>query len=487
MSSEALINLLQIIVLAAAIVVVMLVMAFRRDHGLINGLTQFGLAATLFIFVFVDPVLPLQVTPLLYFDEYTLFFSSLVLIGAMGVTALSWPYFEKHNPQNEEYYLLLLISTLGGLVLVASSHFVSFFIGMEMLGIGLYVMIAYPVHADAPAKYPLEASIKYLVTSGVASGTMLFGMALIYAVTGTFEFAQMASAVDSIDQGAELLLLTGFLMLVAGVAFKMSLVPFHMWTPDVYEGAPVPVTAYLATVAKVAVVAVVLRLLLSAQVFDLTEMTIVLSLLAAASMIFGNLLALMQSNVKRLLAYSSIAHMGYLLVVVTAAAVVPNLLSVESVGYYTAAYMFTSLAAFGVVNALSNSGHELDQITDYQGLFWRNPWLAAVFITVMLSLAGVPLTAGFIGKFYIFTTGVEGQLWFLLTMLIVGSAIGLYYYLRLIYTMIQPAAKLQDDPATAGVPLGASAVLAAMTFFIIWLGVYPSPLINTLQSLSGSF
>src|SRR5690606_27395909 len=210
--------------------------------------------------------------------------------------------------------------TLGGLVLVASSHFVSFFIGMEMLGIGLYVMIAYPVHADAPAKYPLEASLKYLVTSGVASGTMLFGMALIYAVTGTFEFAQMASALDSGEQSVQLLLLTGFLMLIAGVAFKMSLVPFHMWTPDVYEGAPVPVTAYLATVAKVAVVAVVLRLLLSAQVFDFTEMTIVLSLLAAASMIFGNLLALMQSNLKRLLAYSSIAHMSYLLVVITAAA-----------------------------------------------------------------------------------------------------------------------------------------------------------------------
>src|SRR5690606_31682153 len=158
-------------------------------------------------------------------------------------------------------------------------------------------------------------------------------------VLGTFEFAAMASAVDTGSEAMQPVLLMGFLMLVAGIAFKLSLVPFHMWTPDVYEGAPVPVTAYLATVAKVAMIAVALRLMLSAPVFDYTEMTVVLSLLAAASMVFGNLLAVMQCNVKRLLAYSSIAHLGYLLVVVTAAAVVPDLLSVESVGYYSAAYL----------------------------------------------------------------------------------------------------------------------------------------------------
>src|SRR5690554_5703597 len=203
-------------------------------------------------------------------------------------------------------------------------------------------------------------------------------------------------------------------------------------------------------------------------------------------MIFGNLLAVMQSNIKRLLAYSSIAHLGYLLVVVVAAAVVPDLLSVESVGFYTAAYVFTSLAGFAVISTLSNAGHELDQVSDYQGLFWRNPWLASVMIAVFLSLAGIPLTAGFIGKFYVFTTGVEGQLWFLLTLLIIGSAIGLYYYLRVIYTMLRPAPSLQHDPATGKLPMGAHAVMALMTLAIIWLGVYPMPLIRTLQGLTGS-
>ena len=217
-------------------------------------------------------------------------------------------------------------------------------------------------------------------------------------------------------------------------------------------------------------------------------MTVVLSLLAAASMIFGNLLALLQSNLKRLFAYSSIAHLGYLLVVVIAAAAVPDIVSIESMSYYMTAYFLMSLGGFAVLSALSNSNKELDSITDIQGLFWRNPWLATVMITVLLSLAGIPLTAGFIGKFYIFTTGVEGKLWFLLTVLIIGSSIGLYYYLRLIYTMLQePHGTIANDPAAARLPVGLNVVMAAMTIAIIYLGVYPTPFIETLQSLASTF
>jgi NADH-quinone oxidoreductase subunit N len=487
MSSDALIDLLQLMLLTVTTVAVMITAAFKRDHGLINSLTQAGLAASLLIFVFVEPITPLQVTPLLIIDQYSLFFSSLAIIGGMAVTALAYPYFEKHNQLNEEFYLLVLTGTLGAVVLACSNQFVSFFIGMEMLGVSLYAMIAYPIHSEKVAKHPLEAAIKYLIMSGIASAMMLFGMALIYAVTGSFEFASLATSHSGLGQSETMIMVVGHLMLLAGVAFKLSLVPFHMWTPDVYEGAPVPVTAFLATVSKSSMVAVTLRLLIDADAFAFTQLTIVLSLLAAASMIFGNLLALMQSSVKRLLAYSSISHLGYLMVVVIAAAVVPELLSIESVGYYMAAYFFTSLGGFAVVSAISNSGKELDSITDYQGLYWRNPWLSTVLIVVLLSLAGIPLTAGFIGKFYIFTTGVEGQLWFLLSMLIIGSAIGLYYYLRLIYTMLQPAQIKDEDPAAAAMPMGTNLLMAAMVFAIIWLGVYPMPIIETLQSLAATF
>lgn len=488
MSSAALTDLLQIILLTVTTVAVMVTAGFKRDHGLVNALTQAGLFASLFIFVFIEPVTPLQVTPLLIIDEYSLFFSALIIIGGIAVTAMAYPYFEKHHQYNEEFYLLVLCGTLGGVVMAASNHFVSFFIGMEMLGISLYALIAYPIHSAKPAKFPLEAAIKYLIMSGIASAVMLFGMALIYAMAGTFEFAKLAQATSGVEGAYQPVLLVGYLMIIAGIAFKLSLVPFHMWTPDVYEGAPMPVTAFLATVSKAGMVAVALRLLLAAEAFNFGEVTVVLSLLAAASMIFGNLLALMQSNLKRLLAYSSIAHLGYLLVVVIAAAAVPDLVSIESMTYYMAAYFLMSLGGFAVLSALSNSNKELDSITDIQGLFWRNPWLATVMITVLLSLAGIPLTAGFIGKFYIFTTGVEGKLWFLLTVLIIGSSIGLYYYLRLIYTMLQePHGTIANDPAAARLPTGLNAVMAAMTLAIIYLGVYPTTFMETLQSLARTF
>jgi NADH-quinone oxidoreductase subunit N len=485
MNADALLDLLQIILLTVTTVVVMVTAGFKRDHGLINSLTQAGLFASLLIFVFVDPVLPLQVTPLLMIDQYSLFFSALCIIGGIAVTALAYPYFEKHNQQNEEFYILVLCGVLGGVVLSCSNHFVSMFIGMELIGISLYPMIAYPIHAKTIAKFPLEASIKYLIMSGIASSMMLFGIALIYAMTGSFEFGDLA--LRSAEQGSSNIILIGFMMLIAGIAFKLSLFPFHMWTPDVYEGAPVPVTAFLATLSKAAMVAVTLRLLLVARAFDYYALIVALSLLAAASMVVGNFLALRQSNVKRMLAYSSIAHLGYLLVVVIAGSAVPVLVSIESVSYYMAAYFFTSLGGFAVISALSNSGKELDQLADYQGLFWRHPWMSAALITVLLSLAGIPLTAGFIGKFYIFSTGVEGQLWFLLGALILGSAIGLYYYLRLIYVMLQAARDDQSQVPASSLSFSAYAVILTMAAAILYLGVYPTPLIETLQSLAGAF
>ena len=486
MYSNLIIDLMQIIMLTISTVVVMMTTAFKRDHGLISGLTVFGLFASLLTFVFIQPVLPLEATQLLIIDEYSLFFSNLIIVGAIGVALLAYPYFQNHNVQNEEFYILLMTATLGAVVLACSNHFVSFLLGMEMMGVSLYAMIAYPVHAAKSAKFPLEAGVKYLILSALTSGITLFGIALVYAYIGTMGFDEIPAALEAAGELGPVFLI-GVLMIVAGAAFKLSLVPFHIWTPDVYEGAPVPVTAFLATVSKAAMLAVTLRLLLVSNAIELNVVTTVLTVMAAASIIFGNLLALLQENVKRLFAYSSIAHLGYLLVIIIAAAKIPGALSVEGVSFYMLAYFVMSLSGFAVISALSNSEKEYDQLADFRGLFWRNSWVSAVLITVLLSLAGIPLTAGFIGKFYIFTTGVESELWFLLTMLIIGSAIGLYYYLRLIYIMLQPAEDDANDPAAVSLPLGVHAVMAAMAAAIIYLGVYPAPMIDTLQSLASAF
>lgn len=486
MYSTLIIDLMQIIMLTATTVVVMVTAAFKRDHAIVCGLTVFGLFASLMTFLLIKPILPFEATELLMIDEYSLFFSNLIIVGAIAVALLAYPYFRNHSAQNEEFYILLLTATLGAVVLACSNHFVAFLLGVEILGVSLYAMIAYTVHDTASAKFPLEAGIKYLILSALASAITLFGIALVYAFLGTMGFDEIPAALEAAGEPGPFFII-GVLMIVAGAAFKLSLVPFHIWTSDVYEGAPVPVTAYLATVSKAAMLAVTLRLLLASNALEFNAVTAVLTVMAAASMILGNLLAVMQENTKRLFAYSSIAHLGYLLVVVVAAAQVDNALSVEATSFYMLAYFIMSLGGFAVISAISSSVKEMDKLSDFRGLFWRNTWLSSVLIIVLFSLAGIPLTAGFIGKFYIFSTGVEGGLWFLLTILIIGSAIGLYYYLRLIFTMLQPPEKITNDPAVAQIPAGVQLVLVTMTIAIIYLGVYPTPMMITLQSLAGAF
>lgn len=479
MSIDVLINLSQIIMLGLSTLVVMLVIAFRRDHKLTYGLTMAGLLLSLLIFLFISPADARQATELLVMDDYSLFFSTLVIISALAVTALSYPYFEGQQSRNEEFYLLLLMATLGGVVLACSQHFVSFFLGMEILSICLYGMIAYTVQQPGAAKFPLEAGIKYLLLSGASSAMILFGIALIYTQTGTLLFSEIPQRLVEAGQGNPIVI-TGWMMAVAGIAFKLSLVPFHMWTPDVYEGAPVPATTFIATASKAAMVAVVLRLVLASQAYEIDGLLSTVTVLAALSMVAGNLLALLQKNIKRLLAYSSIAHLGYVMIVIVAAGSMASSAAAEAVTYYMAAYVFTTLAGFAVVSALSNSANEQDQLASYQGLFWQRPWVALPLMIVMLSLAGIPLTMGFIGKFYVIQAGVTGQLWFLLAMLVIGSGIGIFYYLRVVYLLVQPPSAEGEQ---GSLPLAVTATLFVTSAAIVLLGTWPSGLIASISGL----
>ena len=479
MSIDVLINLSQIIMLGLSTLVVMLVIAFRRDHKLTYGLTMAGLLLSLLIFLFISPADARQATELLVMDDYSLFISTLVIISALAVTALSYPYFEGQQSRNEEFYLLLLMATLGGVVLACSQHFVSFFLGMEILSICLYGMIAYTVQQPGAAKFPLEAGIKYLLLSGASSAMILFGIALIYTQTGTLLFSEIPQRLVEAGQGNPIVI-TGWMMAVAGIAFKLSLVPFHMWTPDVYEGAPVPATTFIATASKAAMVAVVLRLVLASQAYEIDGLLSTVTVLAALSMVAGNLLALLQKNIKRLLAYSSIAHLGYVMIVIVAAGSMASSAAAEAVTYYMAAYVFTTLAGFAVVSALSNSANEQDQLASYQGLFWQRPWVALPLMIVMLSLAGIPLTMGLIGKFYVIQAGVTGQLWFLLAMLVIGSGIGIFYYLRVVYLLVQPPSAEGEQ---GSLPLAVTATLFVTSAAIVLLGTWPSGLIASISGL----
>jgi NADH-quinone oxidoreductase subunit N len=252
-----------------------------------------------------------------------------------------------------------------------------------------------------------------------------------------------------------------------------------MWTPDVYEGAPAPATAFVATVSKGGMFALLLRLFTQLDVHASSALLLVFGLMAVASMFVGNLLALLQSNIKRILAYSSIAHLGYLLVAFLAS----GGLATTAVTFYLVAYFVTTLGAFGTVTVLSVRERDADRLDEYRGLFWRRPWLAGIFTAMLLSLAGIPLTAGFVGKFYLVAAGVGSTLWPLVIILVVTSTIGLFYYLRIIFAMYgHPPQAAEPSIAASSLPLAGSLVLAALTLVLVWLGVYPAPLIELIQT-----
>uniref|UniRef100_UPI0028AFF65C NADH-quinone oxidoreductase subunit NuoN n=1 Tax=Stutzerimonas nitrititolerans TaxID=2482751 RepID=UPI0028AFF65C len=444
------IALLPLLITGATAIAVMLAIAWQRNHGLSFVVTSVGLTLALVSIVPALRVAPLDVTPLLRLDAFAYFYSAVVLVATLACVTLAHAYLgEKAGadgfPGNrEELYLLMALSAAGGLVLVSAQHLAGFFIGLELLSVPVYGLVAYAFFN----KRSLEAGIKYMVLSAAASAFLLFGMALLYAESGSLSFAGLGASLAA--QGSSVLVQAGIGMMLIGLGFKLSLAPFHLWTPDVYEGAPAPVATFLATVSKVAVFAVLLRLYQLSPATSGGWLNDALSLIAIASILIGNLLALNQSNLKRLLGYSSIAHFGYLLVALIAS----KGLAVEAIGVYLVTYVLTTLGAFGVITLMSSpfQGRDADALYEYRGLFWRRPYLTAVLTVMMLSLAGIPLTAGFIGKFYVIASGVESQLWWLLGALIIGSAVGLFYYLRVMVTLylVEPGMRRHDAPINWG-------------------------------------
>jgi len=472
--------LLPLVVLAVGATVVMLQIAFLRNVALTTALSLLTLAVAAGSCLSAAQVAPLQVTPLMLADPLALVFSALFCAAAAATALLSRDYMASHGDEPEEYFLLLLLSTLGACVLAYAAHVATLVLGLELMSVALYALVAYP-HKSI---LPLEAATKYLVLSGAASATTLFGFALLYAATGTLEFTTLGEQLGQAEIGPAVLLVAAA-MVFAGLAFKLSVVPFHLWTPDVYDGAPAPVTGFLATVSKAAVLVALLRLFLEADLFRYRILVEVTGLLAIFSMLAGNLLALLQTNIKRILAYSSIAHIGYLLIVFMVCINAGNRgLAVEAAVYYLIAYTATTIAAFGLLTMI-NAGHaerEHVQLQHISGLFWRQPLLAGLFLVALLSLAGIPLTAGFVAKFYIVSAAVSGSHWVLLGALVLGSAIGIYYYLRVVYYMTRrPEEHNMERQITGGWRI--HAIACVLIGVILLLGIAPQPLMAYLGSI----
>jgi NADH-quinone oxidoreductase subunit N len=379
-------------------------------------------------------------------DDLALVLNLIFAVAAAAAVLLSWRAEAPEEAGHGEYHALLLSSAAGMAVLVGAQNLVTLFLGLELLSIPLYVLCA----TELRREHSLESGLKYLVIGSVGSATLLYGLALIYGATGDTDFTGIARALDNGAVAGDPLMLTGIGLLAVGLAFKASVAPFHQWTPDVYEGAPTPITAFMAVATKAAAFGVTLRIFDVALIDAQLDWAPLLAALAAITIVVGNVGALGQSSLKRLLAYSSVAQAGYLMIGV----VVGTRLGLQATVYYLAVYLAMNLAAFAVIIARERETGLGDDISAVTGIGGTRPWLAWPMTIAMLSLAGIPATAGFVGKIYLIDAAVDGGYTWLGIVLVVGSMISLAYYLRVVAAMwmreAPRAQELAPRPAMAG-------------------------------------
>ena len=402
-------------------------------------------------------------------DNYALFFHVVICYGAALIVLLSIDYLRRSGVESGEYYALVLFSTSGMLLLTSASDLIVVFIAIELMSLSLYVLSG----LFKRRRQAGEASMKYFLLGAFASAFLLYGIALLYGATGTTSIDRIAAAAAAAPH--DTLLIAGLGLLLVGFGFKISSAPFHMWAPDVYEGAPTSVTALIATGSKAAVFAVLVRLLLSGVRAVQADWTAVLWVLAALTMTLGNVVAIAQSNLKRMLAYSSIAHVGYMLVGLAAGGAA----GAGAVLFYLLAYTFTTAGTFGVITLCVRAGEEAVDVRDYAGLGRRHPVLAFALALLLLSLVGIPPLAGFVGKFYLFGAAVRAGFVWLAVLGVLNSAIAAYYYLRVIVTMYMQ--EPDEQSASVAPSFAGGLALTIAVIGVVLLGLMPAPFVDLAQ------
>ncbi len=402
-------------------------------------------------------------------DNYALFFHVVICYGAALIVLLSIDYLRRSGVESGEYYALVLFSTSGMLLLTSASDLIVVFIAIELMSLSLYVLSG----LFKRRRQAGEASMKYFLLGAFASAFLLYGIALLYGATGTTSIDRIAAAAAAAPH--DTLLIAGLGLLLVGFGFKISSAPFHMWVPDVYEGAPTSVTALIATGSKAAVFAVLVRLLLSGVRAVQADWTAVLWVLAALTMTLGNVVAIAQSNLKRMLAYSSIAHVGYMLVGLAAGGAA----GAGAVLFYLLAYTFTTAGTFGVITLCVRAGEEAVDVRDYAGLGRRHPVLAFALALLLLSLVGIPPLAGFVGKFYLFGAAVRAGFVWLAVLGVLNSAIAAYYYLRVIVTMYMQ--EPDEQSASVAPSFAGGLALTIAVIGVVLLGLMPAPFVDLAQ------
>jgi NADH-quinone oxidoreductase subunit N len=402
-------------------------------------------------------------------DPFANFFKLILYVAAAMTILLSMGYLKRERIELGEYYAFILFATCGMMLLVSASDLITVFLGLELMSITFYILAGFKRFEEKS----LEAAAKYFILGSFSSGIQLFGISLLYGLSGTTNLQALAPHLH----GAELqnpAWILAMILLVVGFGFKIAAVPFHMWTPDVYEGAPTPVTAFLSVGSKAASFAVFLRVFIEALGGMQADWRLLLIFLSVVTIVMGNVVALVQTNVKRMLAYSSIAHAGYAMI----GLVVGDSLGVFSLMIYMLIYAFMTVGAFGVVMLLRREGVEGDEIRDFAGLARKDRMTAFAMLVFMFSLAGIPPTAGFVAKFYIFMAAVHAHLTWLVVLGVAFSAVSAYFYLRVVMVMYM---KEPDEAVQVAAPPGVVMVLAVAAAVVLLLGIYPGPFLDYAQ------
>jgi len=423
-------------------------------------------------------------------DNLAVVFRYIFLLGTALTVLLSIGYLRREGSARAEYYALLLFATIGMMIMASAADLLTLFLGLEVLSIPIYVLAGY--HRDRIASN--EAGLKYLLMGAFASGFFLYGISFIYGATGTVRLRFIAEKVAEMGGGGtgEPLLLIGLALLFAGFLFKIAAVPFHMWTPDVYQGAPTVITAYMSVAVKAAAFAGLMRFLLILVPFD-TLMELISGALwwiAILTMVVGNIIALVQDNIKRMLAYSSISHAGYLLVGVLAVIKLDAsemAMGIAAILYYLLAYTLMNIGAFAIVLLVARKGDKFEKIEDFAGLGKRNPALAAGMTLFMISLGGIPPTAGFFAKFYLFGAAVSAGLVPLVVIAVLNSLVSMAYYLRPVMAMyFKPAAEDEEERGAIEIPYATEFTLYITAIGVLLIGMIPNriiPLVNSIISI----
>lgn len=477
---QELIALLPFFILILAVIIVILSICYDRNHFFVATLSILSLILTIFSLFFLISIVPINITSLFYITKRSILYISMIIIASLSSCVFAYPWLLKYSFNKEEFYLLTLLSTLGAISLTVANHMSSVFIGIELMSLPIFGLIAY----SNSYKYSLEASFKYLILSGVASSFLLLGISWIYAIFGNLNLFFVNQVFSSLLNYEKTIVLFGTTMILMSFFFKLSVVPFHLWGADVYQGSPASVLSFFSVSGKIAIFSILFYFFSNFYVFNHKIIFLILSLISFFSILFGNLMAIFQKNIKRFFGYASISQIGYLLIILLVSKK-QSFFALQTGSIFLLNYLFSNIAYFGFINLFSNSSdHDIDTMNSYKGLFWSQPLLSSIITIVLLSLSGFPITLGFISKFCIFSIIIKNHLWAIGFSFLIGTILGFYGYLRLIINMYLNLSNssfknVKISYSWLCTPSGILVFFSSIVLLL--LGLYPSPLINLIR------